>query len=163
MHWRHLAIKMRIAPSAFTGKAWGGKGLITSYFILVSRSINTLIHHSTMVQFTQCTVHFQHSLPGDDRAERSWNGCFTEVSPSSPPCDALWLISFHLQADHPVPPVFLMPPLINPESFFCVTSPTDTGERQHWPAKSASSGFILYYCANKHLFLSFIPNLMSRL
>lgn len=129
MLWRYLAVKRGIAPSAFTGKALGEKGLITPCFILVSRSINVLIHHSTMVQFSQCTVHFQHSLHGEDSAERSLNGCFTEVSPSSPACDALWLSSFHLQADYPVSQFLLMPPLINPESFFCVTGP-DTGELQ---------------------------------
>lgn len=54
---------------------------------LVPSPRRALIYTSTMVQFIQCTVHFHHILPEDNRAERSWNGCFTEAFPSP----------FHLQ------------------------------------------------------------------
>lgn len=112
-----------------------------------------LIYTSTMVQFIQCTVHFHHILPEDNRAERRWNGCFTEASPSP----------FHLQ--HVtlcgwIP--FISSRITIPKSSSCFhwyilrassVEPPDPGYHGYRDCnKSIWSGFYIFFLFVQHLF-----------
>lgn len=187
MHWRHLTTKRGVAY-LHSQEPRGEKGLISSYFTLLSWPLNVKIvdyrptvWNPIMYSFlcyvcivdgaistlgshlhqhngpihpvhSSLSPHPSRGQPCRRKLKRLLHRGFAFTVPS-PACDALWLISFHLQADHPIPKSSSW--FHYPESFFRETFCLRLSWIRDWKKGIWSSFYILLLLV-QHLFNIFL-------